>query len=186
MSLGCVPRPIPSSLQGPPLQDTPTLIPAVRRDLCADTARLSFRASLRERGRGDSEDDWQPTAVVQVVTRMGGNRSLYPSVRVCATDVPWFCVCREVKAGVSRPSWEVPFMQRLISVKSGRDFPMKLHPLLIPPEIMYFGHSSACSSSLCLRSEPIRRDNSNYSSSSLLIAGFIITVITRKKRESYT
>lgn len=70
--------------------------------------------------------------------------------------VPWFWVCREMNSGFRGPSSEDPLTQKLISVKSGRDFPVKLHPLLTPSEMMYFGHSSACSSCMCLGSEQIR------------------------------
>lgn len=57
--------------------------------------------------------------------------------------------------GIRDPSPEDPFTQILISVKSGSDLPVKLHPLLTPSDMMYFGHSSACSSCTCLGSEQI-------------------------------
>lgn len=50
--------------------------------------------------------------------------------------VPWFWICREIYFGFKGPLGEEPFTQRLMSVKSGSDIPVKLQPLLIPLEIM--------------------------------------------------
>lgn len=65
------------------------------------------------------------------------------------THVPWFWICREINFGLRGPSGEEPFTQKLMSVKSGSDT-VKLQPLLTLLKMMYDGHSSAYSSSLCL------------------------------------
>lgn len=64
--------------------------------------------------------------------------------------VPWFWICREVNFGLRGPSGDEPFTQKLMSVKRGSGIPLKLQPILTPLETRYFGHSCACSSSMCL------------------------------------
>lgn len=64
--------------------------------------------------------------------------------------VPWFWICREMNFDLTGPSGDDPFTQMLMSVKIGSESPVKLQPLLTPLQMMYFGHSTAWSSPLCL------------------------------------
>lgn len=80
----------------------------------------------------------------------------FPSASIlkvwAGVSVPWFWICREMNLGLRGPSGDEPLTHRLMSVKSGSDDSVKLQPRLTPPSItMYFGHSAATSSPLCLQ-----------------------------------
>lgn len=157
--LDCVPPRILDSGQEPFRQDVPSVV-LTCQDLFADAVFLWLHTSLHKCIKKTGKK-LVIVIACKGVYRCCGSRSNQSwasseSKREQELYLPWFWICREANVGFSGPSGELPFKQKLISVNTGRGTSANVHPILTPPNVLYFGHSSVCPSSLCLQNKQIR------------------------------